>query len=70
MEDKDRYKKLLLAIEKERQNEEDYYAAIALEKTDKEKIDAGILLTSLFVKKKFYTVGEYVEVQLEITKNI
>lgn len=65
----DRYKQLLVAIEKERQAEEIYYSDIAKQKTDKEKIEAGILLASLVLNKKFYTIGEYVEVQLERTKN-
>ncbi len=65
----DRYKQLLVAIEKERLAEEKYYSEIAKQKTDKEKIEAGILLASLVLTKKFYTIGEYVEVQLEQTKN-
>lgn len=69
MSENDRYKVLLEAIEKERAQEEKYYADIATQKTDKEKVDGGVLLTSLFIKKKFYTIGEFVEVQLEITKN-
>jgi len=66
----DRYQRLLVAIEKERQAEEIYYANIAKQKTDKEKIEAGILLASLVLVKKYYTIGEYVEVQLERTKNL
>ena len=65
----DRYKDLLNAIEKERQTEEAYYAQMASQKSDKEKIEAGILLASLVLVKKFYTIGEYVEVQLERTKD-
>ena len=65
----DRYKVLLDAIEKERQHEEKYYEAIAKQKSDKELVEAGVLLTSLFIKKKYYTIGEYVEIQFEITKN-
>lgn len=67
--DNDRYKQLLVAIEKERLAEETYYSEIAKQKTDKEKIEAGILLASLVLNKKYYTIGEYVEVQLEQTKN-
>lgn len=67
--EQDRYKQLLEAIEKERLAEEIYYSEIAKQKTDKEKIEAGILLASLVLTKKFYTIGEYVEVQLEQTKN-
>jgi len=69
MSDTDRYKTMLDAIEKERQHEEKYYAAIAKQKTDKDRVEAGVLLTSLYIKKKYYTIGEFVEVQLEITKN-
>jgi len=65
----DRYQRLIDAIELERQQEEKYYAEVSKQKTEKDRVDAGILLTSLFIKKKFYTIGEFVEVQLEITKN-
>jgi len=65
----DRYKTMLDAIENERLHEEKYYAEIAKQKTDKDRVEAGVLLTSLFIKKKYYTVGEFVEVKLEITKN-
>lgn len=60
---------MLDAIEEERKLEEIYYADIAKQKTEKERVDGGVLLTSLFIKKKYYTIGESVEVQLEITKN-
>ncbi len=69
MEEQDRYKKLLLAIENERHHEEEYYRQIAKQKTDKEKVAAGILLKSLFIKKKHFSLGDYLEVQLEITKD-
>lgn len=69
MSNTDRYKTLLDAIEKERQHEEKYYDAIAKQKTDKDRVEAGVLLTSLYIKKKYYTIGEFVEIQLEITKN-
>ena len=48
----DRYKQLLVAIEKERSSEEVYYAEIADQKSEKEKIEAGILLASLVLSKK------------------
>ncbi len=69
MSEIDRYKTMLEAIEAERRQEEKYYAEIAKQKTDKDRVEAGVLLTSLFIKKKYYTVGEFVEVKLEITKN-
>lgn len=65
----DRYKQLLQAIEKERAAEEVYFAEIAKQKTDKEKIEAGILLASLVITKKYYTIGEFVEIKFEQTKN-
>jgi len=66
----DRYRQLLVGIEKERQQEEIYYSELSRQKTDKEKIEAGILLASLVLTKKYYTIGEYVEVKLERTKDI
>ncbi|MDF1696491.1 MAG: AAA domain-containing protein [Saprospiraceae bacterium] len=65
----DRYKKMLIAIEKERLAEEIYYSEISKQKTEKEKIEAGIMLASLVLEKKYYTIGEYVEIKLEQTKN-
>lgn len=67
--EQDRYKQLLTAIEKERLTEESYYSEIAKQKTDKEKIEAGIQLASLVLTKKYYTIGEFVEIKLEQTKN-
>lgn len=69
MVENDRYQLLLDAIEQERLQEEKYYAEISKQRSEKERVDAGILLTSLYIKKKYYTIGEFVEVQLEITKN-
>ncbi|MEM9545290.1 MAG: AAA domain-containing protein [Bacteroidota bacterium] len=68
--EQDRYRQLLIALEKERQAEEKYYAELSSQKTDKEKIEAGILLASLVLIKKYYTIGEYIEVKLEQSKNI
>ena len=67
--EKDRYRRLLEAVEKERLAEELYYREISQQKTSKEKIEAGILLASLVLTKKYYTIGEYVEVQFEQSKN-
>lgn len=64
----DRYKSLLQAIEEERKQEEKYFREISKQRSNKEKVEAGILLTSLRLKKKHFTIGEYSEIQLEITK--
>jgi len=67
--DLDRYHQLLLAIEEERQQEEQYYREISESKTDKEKIESGILLSNLAIQKLYYTIGEYMEIQLSPNNN-
>lgn len=66
----DRYKQLLEAIEEERKSEEQYYANLAKQKTTKERVSAGVLLTHLTLEKRYYTVGEYVELKLHRTKDV
>lgn len=60
----DRYQTLLQSIELERKAEEKYYRSIATAKTTAEKVDAGILLSSLSLEQRYYTVGEYIELKL------
>lgn len=55
------------AVEFERMQEELYYRNLSATKTKAEKKEAGILLYPLKLIKKFYTVGEYIELKLEKT---
>ena len=70
MESKARFKVLLEAIESERKQEEDYYRNLSQLKSAKERIESGILWHPLRLNKKFYTVGEFIELQFEKTKNL
>ncbi len=64
-----RLKQLIQAIEEERKIEEKYYSSIAKSKTKSEKIKAGYLIYPVTILKQNYTLGEYVELQLEIPEN-
>ncbi len=65
-EEKSRLKQLILAVEEERKTEESYFENIAISKTKKEKIESGFLLYPVTIARKSYTLGEYVELQLEL----
>jgi len=62
---KDRYLTILDAIEAERSEEEKYFRHLQAKKTLKEKVDSGILWYPVQVIKKYYTIGEYIEVIVE-----
>jgi len=55
------------AVEQERLQEEIYYRNLSSTKTKAEKKEAGILLYPLKLIKKFYTIGEHIELKLEKT---
>jgi len=66
MSDKqDRYLTILDAIEAERTAEERYFRNLQAKKSLKEKVDSGILWYPVQVVKKYYTIGEYIEVIVE-----
>lgn len=62
---KDRYNKILDALEVERTAEEKYFRNLQLKKNLKEKVEAGILWYPVQVVKKYYTIGEYIEIIVE-----
>ena len=65
-EEKSRLKRLIDAVEEERKIEESYYANIANSKTKKQKVESGFLLYPVTINRKSYTLGEYVELQLQL----
>lgn len=70
-EQKDRYLSILDAIEAERSDEEKYFRNLQAKKSLKEKVDSGILWYPVQVVKKYYTIGEYIEIIVERTsKNV
>jgi len=66
MESKDRYDLLLEAIEEERKEEEYYYKNLLAQKSLKEKSNAGVLWYPCAFSKSHFTVGEQIEVELEL----
>lgn len=65
-----RYKDLLNAIEEERKNEEAYYRELSKSATPNDKIESGILWYPVDIVKQRYTIGEYVEIEVERTKHL
>ncbi len=61
---KDRYDRLLAAIEAERAAEEEYFKKLSTSKSLKERIAAGVLWHPVSINRKHYTVGEHVELEL------
>jgi superfamily I DNA and/or RNA helicase len=68
MQHQDRYQQLLDATELERAQEESFYRSLAANKTLKEKADAGILWYPVNITKKHFTIGEYIEIVVQRTK--
>ena len=65
-----RYHNLLKAIEEERKNEEAYYRELSKSATPKDKIESGILWYPVDIVKQRYTIGEFVEIEVERTKHL
>ncbi|MDB4438824.1 AAA domain-containing protein [bacterium] len=66
---KERYQKIINAIEFERLEEEKYYRTLSADKTVKDRIESGILWYPVVLVKHYYTVGEYLELQFEKTRS-
>lgn len=64
------FQDLLLAIEAERKNEEDYYAQLALSRTESDRIASGLMFSHLSVEDAYYTLGEKVELKLRRHKQL
>jgi len=65
MANQDRYDRLLEAIEWERKTEETFFKQLQSKKTNAEKVQAGILWYPVVIVKKYYTIGEQVEIIVE-----
>lgn len=61
----DRYQILLDAIEAERLSEQNYFHTLQAQKSLQEKVDTGILWYPVQIIKKYYTIGELIEVIAE-----
>jgi ATP-dependent RNA/DNA helicase IGHMBP2 len=63
-------KNLLLAIEEERKAEEKYFAYLLKGKTPLQKVNDGVAWYPVVITRKHYTLGEYIEVEVERTKGL
>ncbi len=61
----DRYYTLLKAIDAERRHDEAFYRNLNQSKTIKEKVEGGFTWYPIKIVKKSYSIGEYVEVEIE-----
>lgn len=68
-ENLNRYYTLLLAIDAERKHDEQFFKALSESKTVQQKANAGFLWYPVNIVKKSYTIGEYLEVEVQRTKN-
>lgn len=65
-----RYKELIEALEAERKNEEYFFKETLSRRSIKERVDAGLTWYPIDIVKMAYTVGDYVEVIVERTKQV
>ncbi|MBK9257071.1 MAG: AAA family ATPase [Saprospiraceae bacterium] len=68
-ENKDRYEILIEAIEAERQSEETYYNDLNKSQKLIDRQKAGFVWYPVVIVKSRYTVGEYIELEIQKTKN-
>jgi len=64
-----RYFKILKAIDAERKYDEAFFKNLNESKTMQQKVDAGFVWYPVQVIRKSYTIGEYLEVEIQRTKN-
>ena len=64
----DRYLHLHDAVEEERLHEEQYYKNLVKSKTIQQRLESGLLWWPVKINKQRYSVGEYVEVEVERTR--
>lgn len=69
-DNKDRYLQILDAIEEERKSEEIYYRNLSAQKTIQQKAEAGIIWYPVQINSMHYTVGEYIEIEVERKKGV
>ncbi len=69
-ETKSRIKKLIQAVDEERKVEESYFLDIASSKTKKDKVESGFLLYPVTIASKSYSLGEYVELKLDLPEGL
>jgi ATP-dependent RNA/DNA helicase IGHMBP2 len=65
-----RYLTLLQAIDAERKHDESFFKSLNESKTLQQKVNAGFLWYPVNILRKSYTIGEYLEIEVQRTKNI
>lgn len=60
-----RFEKLLKAIDEERKHEERFFKELHQNKTLQDKVKSGFVWYPVQLVRKYYTVGEYLEVEVE-----
>ncbi|MFZ1751617.1 MAG: AAA domain-containing protein, partial [Saprospiraceae bacterium] len=60
-----RYQQILKAIDAERNHEEQFFKNLSVSKSLKEKADTGFVWYPVKIVRKSYTIGDYVEVEVE-----
>lgn len=68
MESQSRYERILDALEMERRAEEIYYRKLSADKTITQRVESGIAWFPVEIVKSQYTIGEFVEVVVERSK--
>lgn len=66
----DRFRTISEAVEAERAAEEAYYAKLLTGRTNAQKVADGVAWYPVVILNKYYSVGEYIEVELERTKAV
>lgn len=68
-QDQNRYQTLLKAIDAERKHDEAFFRSLNESKTLQQKVNAGFMWYPINILRKSYTVGEYLEVEVQRIKN-
>ena len=65
-----RYKELIDAIEAERKQEELFYKETITKRSIKQRVESGLTWYPIAINKMVYTIGDYVDIEVERTKNL
>ena len=65
----EKYHNLIQAVEAERKSEQTFFQNLSFQKSNAQKKEAGILLSPVIINKSYYTVGEFVEIEVDRPEN-
>jgi len=69
-QDQNRYQTLLKAIDAERKHDEAFFKSLNESKTMQQKVNVGFVWYPVNIIRKSYTIGEYLEIEVQRTKNL